>query len=144
MRACTRCGEVKPLAAFPPVRRGEAKLQSWCRDCFAEANALNYRKNHEREKARIYKYVAARKTDTQRRIAEYLSTHPCVDCGEADIVVLEFDHVREKVADVATYANSGRSWERIWAEIEKCEVRCAHSHRLTTLPHLSTRAALVS
>src|SRR2546427_3094171 len=143
MRACTKCGEVKPLDQFPPVRRGEPKLQTWCRGCFAEANARNYRKNHEREKARIYKYVAARKADTRRRIAEYLSTHPCVDCGETDIVVLEFDHVREKVADVATYANSGRSWERIWAEIEKCEVRCANCHRLKTLAGLSNRNAVV-
>ena len=54
MRACTKCGEIKPLDAFPPVRRGELELQTWCRDCFAEANARNYRKNHEREKARGY------------------------------------------------------------------------------------------
>lgn len=144
MRACTKCGEIKPLDEFPPVRRGEPKLQSWCRDCFAEANARNYQKNHEREKARIYKYLAERRADTRRRIAEYLSAHPCVDCGETDIVVLEFDHVRDKVADVATYANSGRSWERIWAEIAKCEVRCANCHRLKTLPPLCARQASVS
>jgi hypothetical protein len=133
MRACTKCGETKPLEAFPPVRRGEEKRQTWCRECFAEANAKNYRKNHEREKARLIRQVEARRTDVRQRIVEYLLEHPCVDCGETDIVVLEFDHVRDKVANIATYANGGRSWERVKAEIDKCEVRCANCHRLKTL-----------
>ena len=133
MRACTKCGDLKPLGAFPPVRRGKPEVQSWCRECFAEANARNYRKNREREKARLLSQVAARRAEVRAKIIEYLLTHPCVDCGDTDILVLEFDHVRDKVADVANYANSGRSWERVKAEIEKCEVRCANCHRLRTV-----------
>src|SRR5437867_9332807 len=132
MRACTRCGEVKRLDQFPPVRRGEPKLQSWCRDCFAEANARNYRKNHEREKARIYKYITEQRAQVREKIIEYLREHPCVDCGESDIVVLEFDHVGDKVADISVYAGRGRSWARVKAEIDKCEVRCANCHRRKT------------
>lgn len=132
MRACTKCGEVKPLEAFPPVRRGEPKLQTWCRDCFAEANARNYRKNHEREKTRLLRQVAARRAEVQTKIIEYLRDHPCVDCGETDIVVLEFDHIAEKLGDISTYAGGGRSWERVKAEIDKCEVRCANCHRRKT------------
>jgi hypothetical protein len=132
MRACTKCGEVKPLEAFPPVRRGEPKLQTWCRDCFAEANARNYRKNHEREKTRLVRQVAERRAEVQKRIIEYLGEHPCVDCGEADIVVLEFDHIAEKLGDISTYAGGGRSWSRVKAEIDKCEVRCANCHRRKT------------
>ncbi|HEY8823284.1 MAG TPA: hypothetical protein VIP07_00180 [Candidatus Limnocylindria bacterium] len=132
MRACTKCGETKPLEAFPPVRRGEPKLQTWCRECFAEANARNYRKNHEREKTRLVRQVNARRREVRQKIIDYLSEHPCVDCGERDIVVLEFDHVREKVADVSDYAAGGRSWPRVKAEIDKCEVRCANCHRRKT------------
>ena len=141
MRACTKCGEVKPLDAFPPVRRGEPKLQTWCRECFAEANARNYRKNHEREKARLLRQVAEKRVAIQQRLVKYLSEHPCVDCGETDIVVLEFDHIGEKLANVSTLANGGRSWTRILAEVEKCEVRCANCHRLKTLERSSTRRA---
>jgi len=47
MRACTKCGELKPLEAFPPVRRGEPKLQSWCRECFAAYGREYYRNNRD-------------------------------------------------------------------------------------------------
>src|SRR5712691_3194427 len=107
MRACTRCGVVKPLEAFPPVRRGEPRLQSWCRACFAAYGAAYY-KNRIAQKARLLRNVAATCKHNRRRIVEYLQTHPCVDCGERDIVVLEFDHLRDKVENIATLVTSGR------------------------------------
>jgi len=139
MRACTKCGEVKPLDAFPPVRRGEPKLQTWCRDCFAAYGKDYYRRNREVQKARLLRNVAATRAENRRRIIEYLAAHPCVDCGETDIVVLEFDHLGDKIADVSAYASGGRTWARIRAEIEKCEVRCANCHRRKTRATLFPR-----
>jgi len=139
MRACTKCGELKPLDAFPPVRRGEPKRQSWCRECFAEANARNYHANRDRERARIYRYVAERRAEVGQKIIDYLREHPCVDCGERDIVVLEFDHIGDKVADISVYAGGGRTWARVKAEIEKCEVRCANCHRRKTREQSASR-----
>src|ERR1700687_3706884 len=132
MKICTRCGVAKPLEEFPPVRRGQPKLQSWCRACFADANAAYYRRNHEREKARLVAQVDARRAQVRQELVAYLRQHPCVDCGENDIVVLEFDHVGAKLMDVTTYANSGRSWARVLREIQSCEVRCANCHRRRT------------
>src|SRR5207247_9126089 len=68
----------------------------------------------------------------QRRIVEYLTTHACVDCGETDIVVLQFDHLRDKSMNISTLIRNGASWTRIEQEIAKCEVRCANCHRLRT------------
>jgi hypothetical protein len=67
-------------------------------------------------------------------VSTYLATHPCVDCGEADPVVLEFDHVRgEKRMDVGRMATSvGVGLVTLQAEIDKCEVRCANCHRRKT------------
>ena len=132
MRACTKCGKVKPLEAFPPVRRDEPKLQSWCRECFAAYGREYYRQHRETQKDRLLRNVAATRAENRRRIIEYLATHHCVDCGETDIVVLEFDHRGDKVADISRYASAGRTWARIEAEIEKCEVRCANCHRRKT------------
>ena len=56
---------------------------------------------------------------------EYLSTHPCVDCGKSDPAVLEFDHVGEKNKDVAVIIGQGSSLETLKREIDLCEVRCA-------------------
>lgn len=132
MKRCTRCGQEKPLTEFPPVRRGGARLQSWCRACFADANAANYAKDRDRERARRVDRVNARRAEVRALLIGYLREHPCVDCGESDVVVLEFDHLHDKIADVTTFANGGRTWARVLTEIDKCEVRCANCHRRKT------------
>lgn len=73
--------------------------------------------------------AAARAAD-RAFLIEHLRTHPCVDCGEADIDVLEFDHVRGgKVANVSTLLGQPR---RLRLEVAKCDVRCANCHRRKT------------
>jgi hypothetical protein len=132
VKTCTRCGETKHLDQFPPVRRGEPKLQSWCRACFAEAGARHYRNNVERERVRLYRNNALRRAESHRRVVDYLSAHPCIDCGVSDIIVLQFDHLRDKKFDVSAMIASGASWSRIEAEIAKCVVRCANCHAKKT------------
>jgi hypothetical protein len=65
-------------------------------------------------------------------IMAYLSAHPCVDCGEADIVVLEFDHQNEKETTIAELIRDAASLSRLVAEVAKCLVRCANCHRRKT------------
>jgi hypothetical protein len=132
MRACTRCGEIKPLDQFPPVRRGEPRLQTWCRDCFASYGAEYYRKNHHVQKRRLLRNALARRAGNHKRMLEYLAAHPCVDCGEADVVVLQFDHLHNKRFDLAQMLSGGWTWRAIEQEIAKCEVRCSNCHRLRT------------
>ena len=72
------------------------------------------------------------------KLCEYLQGHPCVVCGEADIVVLDFDHVRgKKLFCIGAGINDGYGWERIASEIKKCEVRCANCHRRKTAEQFS-------
>ncbi len=95
-----------------------------------EYSARHYAKNR---KARIRTQVE-RKRKNYRLLKEYLLYHPCVDCGEEDPIVLDFDHVRgKKEAHVSKAAGAlGWGWERIMKEIDKCEVRCANCHRRVT------------
>ena len=62
---------------------------------------------------------------------DYLRLHPCVDCGESDIVVLEFDHLRDKTRNVSYLIGTGEI-PRIKEEIAKCDVVCANCHRRRT------------
>ncbi len=66
------------------------------------------------------------------RVRAYLLEHPCVDCGETEPLLLDFDHERDKVEDVATMVVMGLPWREIETEIAKCNVRCANCHRRKT------------
>ena len=62
-----------------------------------------------------------------------LAKSVCRDCGEDDIVVLDFDHIGEKKASVLTLAHGGWGRHTILAEIAQCEIRCGNCHRRKTL-----------
>jgi hypothetical protein len=64
-------------------------------------------------------------------LIEYFKGHPCVECGEADPIVLEFDHLRDKSFSIGQ-ALSRRKWQDILDEMQKCEVVCANCHRRRT------------
>jgi hypothetical protein len=75
-------------------------------------------------------------------LIDYFRSHPCVDCGELDPVVLEFDHLGEKSFNIGQ-ALPYRRWQSILDEIEKCVVVCANCHRRRTAKRRgSLRAAL--
>ena len=99
-----------------------------------------YGRAHYRRNKRIYKARAVAHTLKTRKkvlayVDSYLRDHPCVDCGEADIIVLEFDHRDRKAKRFSVSDgiwNKSASLRSIKAEIAKCDVRCANCHRRKT------------
>lgn len=84
------------------------------------------------EKVKAYKRLNLGRRIAKKRqyVLEYLSSHSCMDCGEEDPTVLEFDHVRgTKRFRVSAMMVSWCSLDVLIAEITKCEVRCANCHR---------------
>lgn len=64
-----------------------------------------------------------------------------MDCGETDIVVLDFDHQGDKVAEINVMIDAGLAWRTILAEIAKCEVVCSNDHRRRTARQFRWRRA---
>lgn len=86
------------------------------------------------------KWNAQAREDALGKVLTFLKTHPCVDCGESDPVVLTFDHVRgTKKANVSEMLAGKCSWSTIESEIAKCEVRCANCHMRRTAQQLKYR-----
>ncbi len=98
-----------------------------------------YHKNKERLKPTKKKNETKYLNKKREIIITHLRRNPCVDCGEQDIVVLEFDH-RDPTTKVANIANliSGGTIQALKEEIVKCEVRCANCHRRKTAKQFNT------
>ena len=82
-----------------------------------------------------YEKYAKPRCDIKRQyVRDYLSTHPCVNCGESDIVVLEFNHkdATTKRNNVSMIMKTNHSLKVLIEEIEKCEVLCANCHKRAT------------
>ncbi len=134
MKTCSRCGRSLPLEDFTWKDKAKSKRHYACRDCMRE-----YIRNHYKNHTRYYVEKAHRRKkryliETYAKIKEYFLAHPCADCGEADPVVLEFDHIDRstKTAAISVMIKFQRPWRVILQEIEKCEVRCANCHRRRT------------
>ena len=124
-RRCSRCGRTLPEAAF---NRHGAGRQWWCRACFR----VYYAEQRGHHRARTNALKAKRVAEAQTYVLGVLSSRPCAECGAADPVVLEFDHVGRKRADVATLVRRGVRLSVLAAEIDRCEVVCANCHRRRT------------
>jgi hypothetical protein len=93
----------------------------------------HYQRNRESMILRAKKFKPQARNRNRIFVDNYLSTHSCVDCGEEDPVVLEFDHVFGKKKDnIADAIQKAWSLKKIQEEIIKCEVRCANCHRRKT------------
>ena len=77
------------------------------------------------------------RANEKRRILDiYKVNKGCIDCGYSlNADALEFDHILgTKLRTVSAMCYS--AWPRVWAEIAKCEIRCANCHAIITKQRL--------
>lgn len=133
-KKCIKCERLLPLEDFQVIQRKTGpKPIAKCRTCRREYDREYWLNTQAR--------MGSRKRDRQRVIHRrnkdhvwaWLLAHPCVICGEADPVVLEFDHIdpSTKSCDVSTLLHTG-ALSTIDKEIAKCRVLCANCHRRHT------------
>jgi hypothetical protein len=131
VRKCYRCGEFKPVDDFAWRRRAKGQRDSFCRPCRSAYGKEHYLANRQRYIDQAGEVKRRLRQERTLALIDYFRTHPCVDCGEWDPVVLEFDHVRAKSFDIGQKLLD-YPWEAIVNEIAKCEVVCANCHRRRT------------
>lgn len=134
MKICNNCNQLKEDSEFSPAKKANWRgLSAYCKECKRLYDKDYWTKNKNK--------LAQRKKENKQNICnrninfivDYLKTHPCIDCNEPNIVVLEFDHVKEiKVGNISEMVCNGVSLLTLQNEINKCEVRCANCHRIKT------------
>jgi hypothetical protein len=129
---CSACGADKSTAEFSLSDEVRRSLNFYCRKCQAAYRHAHYLANKPDYIQRAIAQLNAHRTENRREVLHYLASHPCVDCGMSNAVMLEFDH-RDPRVKLTNVGNMMRKrWPRVLAEIEKCDVRCVNCHRRKT------------
>lgn len=100
----------------------------------AIAAKKHYEANKDKMKARARAHDEKKKKAVKSFLLEYLSKNFCVDCGNSNPIVLEFDHKtkKEKRFFIGEANCRGYSLKSVIAEVAKCDIRCANCHRIKT------------
>lgn len=138
MKECSSCRRLQLHSEFNVRSASPDGRQSACRACNRRRSKRYYAENLVKHRKAVAAQVAKTRAAHLERIGDYLLNHPCVDCGEDDLRVLDFDHRdgAEKSAEVMKLAKAAYSWERVRAEIAKCDVRCRNCHARITYERL--------
>ena len=99
--------------------------------------AVASKRHYEANKKKIKKRSFLRNKNQRNKNKAYVdaikSISECVDCGEKNPLVLDFDHVKgKKVKCISDMVRCSYSIDTINKEMNKCEVRCSNCHRIVT------------
>lgn len=130
-KICTKCNVEKDILEFRIRNKKKNTYQCWCKKCLSEYEKDVWRSSPERRKSNIEHGNKRRKRNGEF-IAKYLADKKCKDCGEDDIVVLDFDHMLNKRFNISDACKMAYSIKTIMKEIEKCEIVCSNCHRRRT------------
>ncbi len=93
-----------------------------------------------KNRADLYKAQKAFRVKIRQQLLAHLTGKACIDCGETDPIVLDFDHKDPalKFKSISSMLSGHYSWKTILSEIEKCDIRCANCHRRKTYFQLNS------
>ncbi len=87
----------------------------------------------------LYAAQKRHRLKVRKKLLDFLLTKECIDCGEKDPIVLDFDHIdqKNKFKTVSQMLSGHYSWDSVNKEINKCEIRCSNCHRRRTYIQLN-------
>jgi 5-methylcytosine-specific restriction endonuclease McrA len=116
---------------FRKKSRNPDGLDRWCKECSKEQDKKLYESNLLKNREKNYKNKKKSRLRNYIFMIDYLSDKSCLDCGEPDPIVLEFDHQFDKKMNISELIKDS-SIGRLETELNKCEIRCANCHRRKT------------
>lgn len=132
---CNTCGVEKNDDEFFFKDKKKNKRHKACKCCYKisrkKTQYQHYEKNKQQYKDRANNRRKKLGSDNRKLMMEFLKDNHCVDCGNDNPIVLEFDHLHNKQYGISTMMSS-YPWEKILVEISKCEVVCANCHKIRT------------
>ena len=130
------CGIEKEEEEFHWRHKDRGVRHHICKECQKPFKTAWY---HGSARERHLKNVKARnlrvREEAREYVWDYLLENPCIQCGEPDPVILEFQHRHGKEKEMAgvVMVAGGYPIAKIQAEIDKCSVLCANCHRRVTM-----------
>lgn len=129
---CSKCKLFKQPSKFYKHSNRVRGLQVYCKECSKQNSEKVYKGLSKKDKKKRKLAVKEKANRNRQFVWDYLKEHPCVDCNEKNVIVLEFDHLKNKEHNVSNMTSAGYSIKSLLKEISKCEVRCANCHRIKT------------
>lgn len=128
-KKCTKCKEERVETDFSFTDKKANRRRAMCKYCVRELTARHYT-----DKKEVYRLNQRTRRDRNRDFVKaYLKKSVCIDCGNKDWRVLEFDHVRgEKIENISRLMSDRAPIAVLKEEIAKCDIRCANCHRIAT------------
>lgn len=138
MKICSKCSVAKQESEYFLKDRKTGRLHAQCKQCY-KAHRATYAQLHYQKYGNLYRERAKVRRDRMRQslrsqMKQYLENKVCKLCGESDPRVLDFDHIdpTTKSFGIARALTNGVPWNKIIAEMEKCQILCANCHRRKT------------
>lgn len=133
MKKCTKCEVEFLLDEFPIMNKKSGKRFSMCVKCKREYDRVYYQKNREINKENKNKLQRENRIIKLKYVNNLLQNSSCLDCGNSDWRVLEFDHRERDKKEFSIADCSSYSIEKIQLEIDKCDIVCANCHNIRTI-----------
>ena len=129
MKICSKCKIQKTKENFWKSNSKDG-LYPHCKECDKKRNYYVKHINKMKKAQRVRSSIL--RTKNRKLMIEFLSNKKCTDCGESNIEVLEFDHIKGKKKDKVPRILLDYAWPVVLKEIKKCEIVCSNCHRLRT------------
>ncbi len=132
-KRCSLCKQNKHKSQYNKNKGKKDGLNTVCKECGQNRSKQYYNENKEKHIKETSKRTKQYNKIKRKEIFNYFKENPCVDCGETNPIVLEFDHrnSEEKEYNISEIIMN-KSWKIVLNEIAKCDVRCANCHRIKT------------